>query len=198
MKIIVPEHKLKLAKDPWNRDTYVPNIKGKKYYANNNGSLPYLININSGVIYVFTSNYDGDIPYFDKAILRIDKYDKVFIGKDWTHKQFNGNSILIKLNNNEYIFVGEYLYKFKTKDVIKKYYSPIGNSAVSYPYAIGDKFTYLMNEGVYFDNDYIEDNVDPYEFYYGKSKEFKKGKLIAKKFIRNLLDKKTRLRKSVI
>jgi hypothetical protein len=33
--------------------------------------------------------------------------------------------------------------------VIEKYYSPVGNSAVPYPYAVGQKYVYLMLDNEY-------------------------------------------------
>lgn len=69
------------------------------------------------------------------------------------------------------MFIGNNIYKFKTVDKITKYFSPIGNSDVPYPYAIGKKYTYLMSEYVKVENINLQTD-DPYMHYYNHSKKF--------------------------
>src|SRR5207244_13484702 len=61
-----------------------------------------------------------------------------------------GNSILVhhKVNQNifEYIFIGQDVRSFNTKQPILQYKSPVGNSAVPYPFAVGPTYTYCMIE----------------------------------------------------
>ena len=61
-----------------------------------------------------------------------------------------GNSILLQTGKNKYVYIGDGIRSFTTKngDVIKKYYSPVGNNEVPYPYAIGDKYVYIMLHNV--------------------------------------------------
>ena len=122
----------------------------------------------------------------------ISNYEDIFIGDDaycYSGKKRYmkkepfalGNSILIKLSKHKYISIGWKVEEFKTEDEIVKYVSPIGNSDVPYPYAIGTKYTYLMIENIYIENEFLKiyGNEDPYDVYYGflhdkKKKENKK------------------------
>jgi len=69
---------------------------------------------------------------------------------------YGGNSLLLKVrrDKNEYVFIGESVFFFATPadDPIFEYHSPVGNSAVPYPYAIGKKYTYLMIEMIFVPN----------------------------------------------
>ena len=71
------------------------------------------------------------------------------------------------MKDDEYVFIGDNIYKFRSYAEIVKYVSPIGNNDVPYPYAI-DKLGnyYLMVEYVVFKN--IPSNMknDPYDYYY--------------------------------
>jgi hypothetical protein len=83
------------------------------------------------------------------------------------------NNILVRISKNVYMFIGCNVFTFKTKDVINKFYSPVGNSAVAYPYAIGESNTYLLIEYTYFPNDdlYSLKDSDPYPVLYHMSKK---------------------------
>lgn len=95
------------------------------------------------------------------------KYKKIFAPDEAT-------SILIKINDSEYLFVGSTLKKFKTLDPINSFYSPIENNDCFYSYAIDSKNRYYL---------LIEDVIltkyngnDPYTYYYT---ERNMGSLIA-------------------
>ena len=98
---------------------------------------------------------------------------KVFIGEDKEligrnsikSRKDIGNTILLKTDNT-YVFIGDHVYQFKAidGDTIVKYYSPVGNNAVPYPYAIGKKYIYLLGEKIaveksYFDFDEYADDI---------------------------------------
>lgn len=123
-------------------------------------------------------------------ILHYDNYKKVFIGKDvrvngvWilvydeeTHmvhgekvsdeyKREDGNSILVNTSDNKYVYIGDEIYDFETDDEIIDYYSPIGNSDVPYPFAIGTKYTYLMIHHKKILNTFVRNKLDPYRHLY--------------------------------
>ena len=86
----------------------------------------------------------------DDKIFKIPKYTKVFLGDDYDHesdkyyKFDEGNTILIHINDHKYIYVSDEIWEFYTEDKIHKFASPIGNSAVPYPYAIGERFSYFF------------------------------------------------------
>lgn len=150
----------------------------KKYYTHNNGGRPYMVQIQDGIISIYENE-----PTYDEKVKTIKSYDKIFIGKDNTmvkgnkdDPRFLGNSILIKLSRHIYIYVGNEIYKFRTKDEIVDYKSYVGNSDVPYPYAIGTEYTYLMIEDICIPNEVLDEydaNVDPYEIYYGTLKNKK-------------------------
>ena len=124
------------------------------------------------------------------TILQYNNYKKVFIGKDvrvrgvWClvydpktrmmhgekvsdeYRRIDGNSILINTTKNKYVYIGSEIYDFETDDEIVDYYSPIGNSDVPYPFAIGTKYTYLMLDHVKILNTYVRNKLEPYVHYY--------------------------------
>jgi hypothetical protein len=85
------------------------------------------------------------------------------------------NTLLIDIGNNRYMHVGDELYTFKTLngEKILQYYSPIGNSQVPYPYAVGENNTYLMLErAIIPNNSYSQTpHKDPYTVYYTTNRE---------------------------
>lgn len=170
---------------------------GKKYYIHDNGGRPFLVQICKDKINIYQSSgkdYDqymnDDEKYvniYDKLILTISPYEKVFIGKDTnemlniSRKLQNGNTILIKQPDKQdkhtYIFVGnDGIYSFEPHEEIKKYVSPIGNNDVPYPYAVDNKNYYLMLDGVYIPKDEVEKGITPYEYYYFKIPKHQKKK----------------------
>lgn len=56
-----------------------------------------------------------------------------------------GNALLLKVKTG-YVFIGHEIYSFKTKEEIKKFYSPVGNNDVPYPLAIGKENVYFLLE----------------------------------------------------
>lgn len=58
--------------------------------------------------------------------------------------KFKGNSILVQISRQKYLFIESTIYSFQTSDPIQEFYSPVGNNDVPYPVAIGTKFVYLM------------------------------------------------------
>ena len=55
-----------------------------------------------------------------------------------------GNSVLIELTENKYMFVGWCIYTFETDDQIIDFVTPVGNNDVPYPIAYGEKNVYFM------------------------------------------------------
>ena len=145
-----------------------------KYNIHDNGSVPYIVHDDGKKIQIFKTDIKfkinvNNIPM--EKYLDI-KYKKIFVGKDNNNKN-TGNSLLLQISKNKYIYVGSSIYMFQIDDTIISYKSPIGNSDVPYPYAIGTKYTYLMIEKVYIDNKVLEgsfpkyiDTNDPYAKYY--------------------------------
>lgn len=136
------------------------------------GDRPFRVEVTDQVISVY-DNYDlvrdGKKKWkkmVQKNLLTVSPYEQVFIGTDPSYgTKGDGNSILVKKSDDEYIYIGNEIYSFKTTDIIQSYDSPIGNSAVPYPYAVGTNYTYLMIEPVKILNEKLKPG-DPYNHYY--------------------------------
>ena len=136
------------------------------YRIHNNGGVPYIVCVGETVqVYQFPSDCGeesrNDTDYYTELVLEIVP-EKIFIGIDKDNEEYLGNSILLKKSQNRYIYIGHKIYEFTTEDKILEYYSPVGNSDVPYPYAVGEKFMYLMIENVFID----KVDCDPYQYWY--------------------------------
>ena len=84
----------------------------------------------------------------------------------------DGNTILLHMGNNEYIYIGARIFSFKSLNPIVSFISLIGNNDVPYPYAIDDKGNiYMLIEDVIIKfNDKIKKQMkeydNPYDYYY--------------------------------
>lgn len=167
------------------------------YFTHDNGGRPFKVEVdteNKNIVIYDEDGYFGDdgvyVDQYPCPILKIPSYEKIFIGE--SHGDFGlGNSILIKIKNNIYIYVGEYIYSFEIDDEIINYESPIGNSDVPYPYAIGDKYVYLMIEQVKINKNDLQTN-DPYTHYYYLKKQFNDKDLKFIKFKHEIIVKNIR------
>lgn len=110
--------------------------------------------------------------FYNKPVFK-SRFREIFIGN---HKEKGnkprwglGNSILINKTGREYVFIGEMIYSFIAKDHIVEYHSPIGNSDVPYPFAIGKEYVYFMIEYKVIDVTAFDDKEleDPYVKLYG-------------------------------
>jgi hypothetical protein len=91
----------------------------------------------------------------------------------------NGNSVLLHTSDRAdgpLVYIGTSIKSFvpRPNDTIVAFVSPMGNSAVPYPYAIGRTHTYLMEEAVCIDNATLvrvmasaQRALNPYEVLYG-------------------------------
>lgn len=93
----------------------------------------------------------------------------------WWH---GGNSVLLRTRDRGrgLVYIGTSIKTFvpQPRDTIVAFVSPMGNSAVPYPYAIGITHTYLLEEDVCIDNATLvrvmasaHRVLDPYEVLYG-------------------------------
>jgi hypothetical protein len=180
-----------------NNKNNITKQKGNKtYYIHDNGGRPFKVIVNHNkkilIVYIDTRTDDdlnNDIkPIYDKIILET-KYKKFWNGgpipkfknrKKQLYSFEPGNSILISTNIDQYIYIGSEIYSFQTgtsaDEQIENYISLIGNNDVPYPFATSKKYTYLMIENVYIENELLHretndcDNdckVDAYCLYYG-------------------------------
>lgn len=163
-------------------------LKGKirKYKTHDNGSRPFLVVISDDKIIVFKKNdvYEKSKKSNEKKLepwidcLKINKFTNIFIGKNSkkysiysSYGSFTGNSIIVEIKPKNYIFIGDCIKSFNTKEPILEYYSVMGNNDVPYPFALSDTHIYLMSDMVYTNK--IKGNPDPYPSFYGYDDKYK-------------------------
>jgi hypothetical protein len=147
------------------------------YKIHDNGGRPFKCIVEGNIIKIY-NNYKKKEEHFLQF-----EFEKIFIGKSPLNSMtafsgghgsgFDGNSILIKLNNLIYVSIGYEIYSFEAMCEIVDYVSPVGNSDVPYPYAIDcNQNYYLTIEDVIIENnkdfaEYMKNtNHDPYNYYY--------------------------------
>jgi len=160
------------------------------YITHDNGNRPFKVEIIKEELKVKVFKKSAVQPdnirtedeiVFDTQPIKTYKPNKVFIGKSPKNKmtkishgygkRFNGNSILLEMRNNKYIFIGSAIRSFNAIDKITKFISPVGNNDVPYPFAIDNRNNvYLLLEDVIISNVPKDDlkNVlkKPYIHYY--------------------------------
>lgn len=156
-------------------------VTGKAVFSQHNGGKPYLVRYTKDTVSVFKDGTIGwdEIPdevyeddkalakYYTSPVLKPTKFVKAFVGKDPADRSEDGNSMLFDLGGLRYLYVGETVYTFKAASPVVKYVSPVGNSAVPYPYAVTKDASYLMIEHVFVPHaDKATRDQDPYQVYY--------------------------------
>ena len=175
----------------------------KCYFVHDNGGKPFKVcNYNDNSISVFINQHELKIGDYDEEIDRVENktfttdresevwklwksfsYQKIWIPK-YTDQYITdkksglGNSILIEIADNKYIYIGHKILEFSTKIPILDYQSPIGNSDSPYPYArTSDSYIVFLPSNrskskVQIELDEMETtdktSVDPYQKYYEK------------------------------
>jgi hypothetical protein len=139
------------------------NKNAVKYMIETNMSIPYVVYINKNCVSVYKRKNDyfyGDVygsrqpeywMYVEK-ILSI-KPKKVFTGKVidpdnmlYGFEKLEGNSILISTHKkNEYILIDEEIYKFKTSEPIKNFYSYQTSNGIPFPSAMSENYIYILS-----------------------------------------------------
>lgn len=157
------------------KDEY--KLKDCKYYMTHfNYSHPFRVYIDNNNVHVFKlDNSDLDSENYSTFVSSFTAKE-IFIGKSPLNKmtefshghgpQFDGNSILLKIDTYDYIFIGDMIFSFKTKYEIVTFLSHVGNNDVPYPYAIDTDNNYYfllgMNSGVI----KTTNDTEPYDYYY--------------------------------
>lgn len=131
--------------------------------------------VNAFTVHVKPASKKVDITLpSGKSVLRTN-YQHLFIGdntlpdkKAAKKGKYPGNSILVCLDKNKYLYVGDEIYSFSlAHDSIVSYFSPVGNGMVPYPYAVGEHHTYFMLDKKCVPNDLLDMKQDGYAQFYG-------------------------------
>ena len=157
------------------------------YEINDNAAFPFVVFDYGGRVDIYNNHFNetnnkGEL----KNKLMDVKYDRIFVGDNdlndpyWTFKRgiAKGNTILLQTSKDKYMFIGKGILSFSTKngDTIRKFYSPIGGNYDSFPYAVGDKYVYLLNDKKYAPIGEFDTTKDVCKQYYCYNTECKKYK----------------------
>ena len=128
-------------------------------------------------------------PIYDKTVLTIPKYTKMWLGENdgpsvcrLESGKFTGNSILVHVKGDKYIFIGDHVLEFRAPDRITEFYSSLHGDFV-YPLAIGETNSYFFCDDKYLPNSVLPSGQDPYTYFF-KNKDSAndiEGKLIEKR-----------------
>lgn len=110
------------------------NTYEKFYQTHNNSDRPFVVNKD-----------EKGRTFLYKQDRLLPEVDKIMSGG----KEDDDSLVLLQIDKHNYIFVGYETYEFETPEEIKKYYTPIGNSDVTYPVALSDNYAYFMLDKVY-------------------------------------------------
>jgi len=154
----------------WVQDKPV-GLPKKRYVVHYNGNQPFVVydDKDKHKATIYPQTFDEEKNTFDTVWTRsqVVPYKKLFAGE-------RGTTVLLELTpQGQYMFVGGHVKTFTTpdKDVIRRFLSPVGNSDVPYPTAIGDKYVYFL-----LDDKYVAKEVMPtlqddlYDQFYGFGK----------------------------
>ena len=126
------------------------------YEINDNATCPFVVfDYGGGRASIYNNKFNeitnrGEL----KGKLMDVKYEQLFLGEknDPYWRAFErGNNILMQTGKGKYLFVGKGILSFSAMkgDTIRRFYSPMGGNYDSFPYAVGDKYVYLLNEKKY-------------------------------------------------
>lgn len=157
------------------------------YEINDNAAFPFVVFDYSGRADIY-SNHFNELTNKEelKAKLMGVKYQQIFVGDNesndpyWHFKRgiAKGNTILLQTRKDKYLIIGKGIMSFSTKDgdTIRKFYSSIGGNYDSFPYAVGDKYVYLLNDKKYAPVEEFDTKKDVIKQYYCYECECKKYK----------------------
>ncbi|NDC40087.1 MAG: hypothetical protein EBZ77_00795 [Chitinophagia bacterium] len=158
-------------------------MRGRTVSVVDNGGIPFRVRLRQGTATISAlvprSGSSGIDSYAEWGTV---EYKRAWIGMcptelgtqvEWWH---GGNSVLLQTGDRTLVYIGTSIKSFvpRPNDTIVSFVSPMGNSAVPYPYAIGHTHTYLMEEDVAIENATLvrvmaaaHRVLDPYEVLYG-------------------------------
>ena len=147
-QVILPDHRYS------DEDDYGVSKPRISFNVHDNGGVPFIVDIYSKYLEIFQRDRRNAPGHFRPQKLFDTPFQKVFVGDNYfqlkryeAYGKYPGNTLLVQVNRKKYIFIGNKgIYEFTTpqSDQIVAFASPLGNSDVAYPYAIGKKYVYYM------------------------------------------------------
>lgn len=126
----------------------------KRYYIRYNWRKPYIVYIKGNDVIIYRKTIYNICKPNDRYNKFVKKYkaSKIFIGRSSKNMsiakvvgdEYNGNTILIKISDNRYVYIGHSIYSFKSRATIERYASPIGDEDIPYPYARDSNGTFYL------------------------------------------------------
>ena len=115
---------------------------------------------------------------FDQPFLSFQS-KHVFIGKSQDRDNYDGNTLLLECEDNEYVYIsGLEIVNFQIEDKIIDYISLMGNNMIPYAIAVGEKYTYFSyNRYKFIESGKIEEgtllnrtniSLDPFDYHVEK------------------------------
>lgn len=124
----------------------------QSYLIHDNGGRPYRVQIEGKYVLVYKQGtWAHDQTKTDETVIMEFKgCQKIFIGKDTSDNQADGNTILLQPDEtkNVYFLISRNIYKFETVEPVLDFFSPIGNSDVPYEFAVTKNWLYLTTAKV--------------------------------------------------
>ncbi len=125
-----------------------PSPSPSSYTIHDNGGRPFVVDVYPHRIVVMRLNESG----VRGEVVYESEYERVWVGDnqlslpDYAPRGTSrGNTLLVRVSAQTYLFIGHQVYRFSLRgDEITEYYSPIVNSDVPYPYAIGREYSYFF------------------------------------------------------
>ena len=119
-------------------------------------------------------------------IMKYKNVKRVLPGED-VNKEYFGNSVLLDLGDNRYVFIGSNIYEFNTpaNEYINKFYSLVGNNDVAYPVALSQTYAYFMLDLQYLSKSKFPEEcdwMDSYSHYYGHTSH-STDKMVGEQFL---------------
>jgi hypothetical protein len=131
------------------------------YEINDNAAVPFVVvDYGGGITSIYSNRFNeltnrGEL---NNKLMDV-KYEHMFLGDNGTNDPYwvfkrgveRGNNMLMQTGKGKYLFVGKGILSFSAMkgDTIRRFYSPMGGNYDSFPYAVGDKYVYLLNEKKY-------------------------------------------------
>lgn len=152
------------------RNALTQKRKGTFYDVLDNGARPYRVYVDGSTVRIYIGKRNNDYTYDYDKLVRTIKFKQVYMGGK---KSQLGNSILIHVSGNHYLFIGHEIYEFQMEDEVDRYFSIVGNSDVPYPVLLGTKHAYFMLDHCYVSLSEFDPKMtkaqweDAYQRYYG-------------------------------
>jgi len=158
------------------------SLQPVEYITLDNGGQAFKVRISGNE--VIASVYGEHPTLRGKEVFR-STAERIFAGdpprKEWRGSYYtwkDGTSLILHMGGDKYVFIGEWIYEWNAMkgDTIRYFYTPVGNSGVPYPFAVGDHYIYLLTaDKVVLDRNMVDlTKQEPYRVFWELSKQKQK------------------------